>query len=51
MNTSKVWVVIAAYNEEQVIGQTVAQVLERVALELQRVDRREREVCGHDEEA
>ena len=30
MNTSKVWVVIAAYNEEQVIGQTVAQVLERI---------------------
>ena len=30
MNASNVWVVIAAYNEEQVIGQTVSHVFEHV---------------------
>lgn len=30
MNESNVWVVIAAYNEEQVIGQTVSHVFEHV---------------------
>ena len=30
MNSSNVWVVIAAYNEEQVIGQTVSHVFEHL---------------------